>query len=139
MKYAHTKDGQVIKTFNAKPKGVANVSFGANPSDEDLAAHNVYPVESIEPEFDPATQRRGGWGEPVIDGDTVTRTREVIDLTAEEVEQRRVASIDLEIEQIEASITQRMLRDAILAPNGQGKQMLQEKENAIAALRSKRK
>ena len=50
----------------------------------------VYLLEEIngdDPAIDPATQRLGGWGEPVFDttAGTATRSREIVALTADEL------------------------------------------------------
>ena len=74
-----------------------------------------------------ATKKRGET-EVVVDGETVTVTKKAVAKSAAEIAQEKIY-------ELEAAVTPRRLRDAVLTEDG--KAWLTNKEQAISAERSK--
>ena len=103
-----------------------DVVFTGDKRPLDLGDYILVKAKEVDEALD-ATKKRGET-EVVVDGDTVTVTKKAIAKSTAEIAQDKIF-------ELEAAISQRRLRDAVLTEDG--KAWLTNKEQAISAERSK--
>lgn len=104
--YYRPETQQIFTSHSTVRSEFPNVSFPSSISDTDLEGHGVYPIQSVAPEYDSATQEVTE-GQPEQRDGLWYQTWEVRDLTAEEIAEHRKSMIP-------ESVTMRQCRIALL-------------------------
>ncbi len=137
--YCFVENGRIVEGPKKLPKVWRNVS-GLDKDPENARALGWFPCTIMEPDFDPATRKRGERRD-AISADGVTISWEVVELSAEELAQRARDAALGEIRRLEALETPRRIAEALLdlrqGGNGSGKAWLVQNRAKIAAERKK--
>ena len=118
--------GGTIDKIKLPEQTGGDVVFTGGKRPLDLGDYFLIKAKEVNEDLD--VTKKQGETEVVVDGDTVTVTRPAIAKSAAEIAQEKIY-------ELEAAVTPRRLRDAVLTEDG--KAWLTNKEQAISAERSK--
>ena len=126
-------DSSIVEVFHGGATKIklpeqigGDVVFTGDQRPLDLGDYMLIKAKAVDEDLSETKKR--GETEVVVDGETVTITKKAVDKSEAEIAQEKIQTL-------EATVTQRRVRDSILTPDG--KAWLENVESQIASERSK--